>query len=128
MKFFRLLLCFLVISLVTLPTGGQSLVMSGNEIFEQENIPKKSKSQKNKEIEQKSLKQKGTVNVPTIQKNKPNNTQLPSSTNGNKDTKANEKNEKKPKVATLSTSEEVEGFAILAILVQLFLIWLYNLV
>jgi preprotein translocase subunit SecF len=128
MKFFRLLLCFLVISLVTLPTGGQSLVMSGNEIFEQESIPKKSKSQKNKETEQKSLKQKGAVNVPTTQKNKPNNTQLPASTNSSKDTKTNEKSEKKPKVATLSTSEEAEGFAILAILVQVFLILLYKFV
>lgn len=127
MKFFRLLLCFIAISLVTLPTGGQSLVMSGNEIFEQESIPKKSKLQKNKETEQKSLKQKGAINVPTIQKNKANSTQLPSS-NGNKDIKPIEKNEKKPKVATLSTSEEADSITLLAVLVQVFLALLYKFV
>ncbi|GAB4128962.1 MAG: hypothetical protein OHK0045_06920 [Raineya sp.] len=110
-----------MICLVTLPTGGQSLVMSGNEIFEQESIPKRSKTQKNKETEQKSLKQKGAVNVPTIKNNK-NNSQQPNGV-GSKDLKVNDKTEKKPKVATLSTSEETEYITILSILVQI-LVWM----
>lgn len=125
MKYFRLLLCILIISLVTLPTGGQSLVMSGNEIFEQESIPKRSKLQKNKETEQKSLKQKGTVNVPVLKNNKNSTNQQPA-TNNNKDIKTNDKIEKKPKVSTLSTSEETEHTTFLAILVQIFVLILYK--
>lgn len=125
MKYFRLLLCILMISLVTLPTGGQSLVMSGNEIFEQENIPKKSKIQKNKEIEQKSLKQKGAINVPTLKNNKNSSNQQPNS-NGNKDLKVNDKVEKKPKVSTLSTSEETEYITALSVLMHLFVLMLYK--
>jgi preprotein translocase subunit SecF len=111
--------------LVTLPTGGQSLVMSGNEIFEQENIPKKSKINKGKETEQKSLKQKGTVNVPALKNNKNSTNQQPA-TNHNKETKTNDKIEKKPKVSTISTSEETEYTTFLAILVQIFILILYK--
>lgn len=127
MKYLRLLLYILIISLVTLPTGGQSLVMSGNEIFEQENIPRKSKLQKNKEVEQKSLKQKGTVNVPAIKNDKNSTNQQPASSN-TKETKTNDKTEKKSKVPTLSTSKETEYTTFLAILVQIVLLILYRFV
>lgn len=125
MKFFKLLICTLLISLVTLPTGGQSLVMSGNEIFEQESIPKKSKNHKNKETEQKSLKQKGAVNIPALRKNKTNNPQQPSST---QQQPKEMKNDKKPKVTTLSTVENTESAPLFNFLMQIFLMILYSFV
>lgn len=123
MKYFRLLLCILIVPLVTLPTGGQSLVMSGNEIFEQESIPKKSKLKKNKETEQKSLKQKGAVNVPALKNNKNFTNQQPA-THSNKEAKTNDKIEKKPKVTAISTSEETEYTAFWATLLHIFVLLL----
>jgi len=124
MNYFRLILCILMIFLVTLPTGGQSLVMSGNEIFEQENIPQKSKTQKNKETEQKSLKQKGAVNVPSLKNNKNIGNQQPNS--GNKDLKVNDKLEKKTKISTLSSSEETEYATVFSVLIHFFVWVLYK--
>ncbi|MDX1903447.1 MAG: hypothetical protein SFU27_04755 [Thermonemataceae bacterium] len=68
MKSFKTLYFTLFFFLVALlPTGGQSLVMSGNEIFEQEAIPsKKTKKEFEKKVQQKNLKQKGSVRVPVF--------------------------------------------------------------
>jgi hypothetical protein len=87
-----------------MPTGGQSLVMSGNEIFEQEVIPKKSNKQaKDKETQQKSLKQKGTLNIPNLKTDKT------STPNNVKDSKIIDKGDKKPKVPTISMTQETEN-------------------
>jgi len=125
MKCLRFFVLILLVLLVTFPTGGQSLVMSGNEIFEQENIPKKSKINKNKEVEQKSLKQKGTVNVPALKNSKSSTNQQPAT---NKDTKNNDKIEKKPKVSAISTSEETIYTSFFSVLIEIFILLLYSFV
>jgi len=67
MKSFRAIYAIIFFVLVSvLPTGGQSLVMSGNEIFEQEVIPSKKRKETSKKVEEKSLKQKGAVRVPVF--------------------------------------------------------------
>jgi hypothetical protein len=125
MKCLRFFILILLVLLVIFPTGGQSLVMSGNEIFEQENIPKKSKINKNKEVEQKSLKQKGTVNVPALKNSKSSTNQQPAT---NKDTKNNDKIEKKPKVSAISTSEETIYASFFSVLIEIFTLLLYSFV
>lgn len=127
MRFFKLPIFVIVFCLLaTMPTGGQSLVMSGNEIFEQEGIPKKSnKLLKDKEVQQKSLKQKGTVNVPTLKTDKANGQ------NNVKDPKIIEKGtEKKSKVTTLSfaeqTDEENQVSPIFLIAIQVILFFMRN--
>jgi hypothetical protein len=125
MKCLRFFILILLVLLVIFPTGGQSLVMSGNEIFEQENIPKKSKINKNKEVEQKSLKQKGTVNVPALKNSKSSTNQQPAT---NKDTKNNDKIEKKPKVSAISTSEETIYTSFFSVLIEIFILLLYSFV
>jgi len=125
MKCLRFFILILLVLLVIFPTGGQSLVMSGNEIFEQENIPKKSKINKNKEVEQKSLKQKGTVNVPALKNSKSSTNQQPAT---NKDTKNNDKIEKKPKVSAISTSEETVYASFFSVLIEIFTLLLYSFV
>jgi hypothetical protein len=125
MKCLRLFILILLVLLVIFPTGGQSLVMSGNEIFEQENIPKKSKINKNKEVEQKSLKQKGTVNVPALKNSKSSTNQQPAT---NKDTKNNDKIEKKTKVSAISTSEETIYTSFFSVLIEIFILLLYSFV
>jgi ABC-type Na+ efflux pump permease subunit len=125
MKCLRFFILILLVLLVIFPTGGQSLVMSGNEIFEQENIPKKSKINKNKEVEQKSLKQKGTVNVPALKNSKSSTNQQPAT---NKDTKNNDKIEKKPKVSAISTSEEKIYTSFFSVLIEIFILLLYSFV
>jgi hypothetical protein len=125
MKCLRFFILILLVLLVIFPTGGQSLVMSGNEIFEQENIPKKSKINKNKEVEQKSLKQKGTVNVPALKNSKSSTNQQPAT---NKDTKNNDKIEKKPKVSAISTSEETIYASFFSVLIEIFILLLYSFV
>lgn len=81
--------------LAVLSTRGQSLVMSGNEIFEQENIPRKSKD-KDKNAEKKYVKNKGEVKIPILKKE--NSNSAPAS----KENKNTENNDKKPKINTLS--------------------------
>jgi len=109
-----------------MPTGGQSLVMNGNEIFEQEGIPKKSnKLLKDKEVQQKSLKQKGAVTVPSLKTDKSNNQ------NNVKDPKIIEKTgEKKGKVSTLSLTqnhdEESNVSPLFLIAVQVILFFMRN--
>ncbi|MCU0439694.1 MAG: hypothetical protein MUC49_17530 [Raineya sp.] len=125
MRFFKLSILAVIFCLIaTMPTGGQSLVMSGNEVFEQEGIPKKSKS-KDKDVQQKSLKQKGTINVPVLKTDKPN------SQNNIKDPKIIEKGaEKKSKVSTLSlaenSDEENQVSPIFLIAVQVILFFMRN--
>lgn len=127
MRFFKLsIFVVLFCLLATMPTGGQSLVMSGNEIFEQEGIPKKSnKLLKDKDVQQKSLKQKGSVNVPNLKTDKSNNQ------NNIKDPKIIEKGtEKKSKVTTLSlaenTDEQSQVSPIFLIAVQVILFFMRN--
>jgi hypothetical protein len=126
MRFFKLSIFVIIFCLLaTMPTGGQSLVMSGNEIFEQEGIPKKSnKLLKDKDVQQKSLKQKGTVTVPALKTEKSNGQNV-------KDSKIIEKGiEKKSKVSTLSLAEnrdeENQVSPIFLVAIQVILFFMRN--
>lgn len=101
MFFLKYFLSILLL-LAVLSTSGQSLVMSGNEIFEQENIPRKNK-EKDKNTEKKYVKNKGEVKIPILKKE---NNGTPTST-PNKENKSNE-SDKKPKINTISEENPQE--------------------
>lgn len=80
--------------LFVLCTKGQSLVMSGNEIFEQENIPRKKDKEKDKSLEKKFVKNKGEVKIPILKKDS-----TPPPNTSNKENKNND-SDRKPKINT----------------------------
>jgi hypothetical protein len=123
MPFLKYFLSILLL-LAVLSTSGQSLVMSGNEIFEQESIPRKSK-EKDKNTEKKYVKNKGEVKIPILKKE---NNGTPTNT-PNKENKLTE-NDKKPKINTTSQENPQESntlmevfFFIVKLFVNLLQVW-----
>ncbi len=120
LKYFLSIVCLLAV----LSTRGQSLVMSGNEIFEQENIPRKNK-EKDKNTEKKYVKNKGEVKIPILKKE---NNSTPTTT-PNKENKPSE-SDKKPKINTILQENPQESnifakvlFFIVKIFAYLLQIW-----
>jgi hypothetical protein len=95
-KLLQFLMFTAFILMANFNSNGQSLVMSGNEIFQQE-TPSKLKESKNAQkiaIEKKYLKQKGTIIIPDLKSDKNGNTL--------KSPKILEDTERKPRYSTLS--------------------------